>query len=428
MNPVIKRIEERYLALCNSHLEHPTKVSFRDHLNTLGPSFYATFLPDHLAVVLEYSVLCNQLRTNMNALSQENKERVIQQLRAALMLAEFLEHIHRHYLVVPREVERFRQHQFLYRELLSDLSGQSFSETIAAANPDWTVSQRIRVFTAENNWYRLLFVRAKRLFDMIDVVNQNAGVFGQFVFILDKATDPIVPYLGWCFLLPRLLSNLFFTFKHVIPGSWMDEKEAAVDWQTRFWAQMQRRWFELANDSTGVAVGLINCFFLTGALAPSALVLSITFFAFDVSTAAIRAYIELTRLAALESEYINQLQTETNDDNQNAINDYLQHLTKRIDFENRRFTINVGAITAIFISMLFLIPAFAVHPVIPFIGAVLLVIITLANFILMNELEKTRPQDEVQRPSNLSNLGFFARNQPAKESDQPAYTNEILCN
>ena len=104
--------------------------SFDVSLKALGPEIYSKLLPLHPFLNVEYSILCNQLREDFLHPNIANKKQVRERLINALMFCELLEHLNQHYLVVPREVVRLRKQQQLYRTLLSELAGFSFSSNL----------------------------------------------------------------------------------------------------------------------------------------------------------------------------------------------------------------------------------------------------------------------------------------------------------
>ncbi len=412
MSPVIRQLRDSFLQFPLEDDRKSSTWTFSERIKSLGPNFYSEIMSNHPILNIEYSVLCQQLRNNLSSVTKINKDKFIEQLISALMLAELLEHLHLYYLNVPREVLRLRGHQAIYKQLLHDLEVYNFPSQIPEANAvsvGISLSQQIRETTIHKNWYRLLSVRIKRLLDLIDTFGTNSEGFRSFVSHLDKYTNPILPYLAWCFLLPRLLVNLFLLLKHSIPGNWMSEEEKSLGWAKRFQAQLDRRWFELGNDSVWVAIGLINCFILTGALAPIGMYLTVTFFAYDVVLSAVRAYIELNRLFQLQKDYAARIESETDNEAKSDLIAFQEQLEIRVHFEKIRLGIHVASTTAIFIAMCFAIPAFALNPMIPLIGAIWLVAVSIVGFILSKWLEDYRPKDAIEKPSGVVSLGLFAK-------------------
>lgn len=437
MTPVIRHLQ--------SHLNLPLFAepqslhwTFDSNVKTLGPDVYSKLVSMHPVVNMEYSVLCNQIRHNLTFPEQVTKEQVLEQLTAALMMAELLEQLHLHYLVVPREVARLRRHQEVYRSLLAELGGYSFSPNAPKAEDvdvGFSLSQLVRDNTAIANWFRLLLTRSKRFFNLLEVVGTGSEAYSRFVALLDQYTNPFFAYLAWCFFLPRFVTNLFLLLKHTIPGAWMEEEEKNLGWWIRFEAQIKRRWFELGNDIVWIISGLLNCFYLVGPLAPLSIYFTVAAFAFDVANASIRAYIELSRLYELQEYYTNLCTAEGNEASQQDIKDYQNFITHRIQFEQLRLALSVANTVAVFLSMSLALPFLFTNPLIPFIGAAFLMAVWIASYTLTQILEQYRPNDVVEKPANVSKLGFFAQkektpiivpsnNEPTPEQEE---TSSVVC-
>ncbi len=412
MTPVIRHLQSHFLNLPLFAEQQPLHWTFDQNIKTLGTDVYSKLVSMHPVVNLEYSVLCNQIRHNLTFPEQITKEQIIDQLTAALMMAELLEQLHLHYLVVPREVARLRRQQEMYRSLLTELGGYSFSPDAPKAESvhvGLSLSQLTRDNTAIANWFRLLLTRSKRLFNLLEMVGTGSEAYSRFVALLDQYTNPFFAYLSWCFFIPRFVANFFLLLKHTIPGSWMEEEEKNLGWWIRFEAQVKRRWFELGNDVVWIASGLLNCFVLVGPLAPLSVYFTVAAFAFDVANASIRAYIELNRLYELQEYYTDLCSKEENEKSQKEIKDYQNYITHRIQFEQLRLALSVGNTVAVFLAMSLALPFLFTNPLIPFIGAVFLIAVWITSYTLTQILEQYRPNDAVEKPANVSKLGFFAQ-------------------
>ncbi len=413
MTPVIRHLHEIFPELSLEEAEQsPLNWTSTESIKRLGPDFYRKIIPLHLVMNLEYSFLGQQLRAKFLSKQPIDREELKEQLIAALMMAELLEHIYQHYLIVPRDVACLRQQQNLYRELLAEL-GEAVPKKSKKAQAHLSFTQEVRTTTLNINLYRLLFTRSKRALDVIALVNKGSETYLHFVKIMDKFTDPILAHLGWFFYLPRLLVNLFVLFKHTVPGWWMDNEEYSLGWKVRFNAQMKRRWFELGNDIAWVSAGLINCFYLTGALAPFGMYVSLAIFAFDVIMAMTRAYIELSRLNELRSQYAAMLNEPCSVKEKKQIQEQLKTIDNQIAFERFRLGSHVTTTTLIFLAMCCALPMFAMNPIIPLIGAICLVTICFINFALTEMLNARRPVDTIDRSTALSKWGFFGNKERA---------------
>ncbi|KTD62414.1 hypothetical protein [Legionella shakespearei] len=430
MNPVIVHLRSIFPELPLPAAQHSLHWTFDQQINALGPEFYSKVVPLHLSLNMEYSVLCHQLRHSFSFPDQISHDQAMEQLAAALCLAELLEHTYQHYLIVPREVARLRRQQQVYRDLLTEMGGYTFSPRLPEMKPvsvGWSLTQLIRDNTALANWYRLLVTRSKRVLNFLDLVVTNSPMFHDFVSLLDEYTNPFFAYLAWCFFLPRLITNLFLMVKHTIPWPWMDDKEKALDWYLRFEAQIQRRWFELGNDAVWVFVGLSTCFILTGVLAPLGVYLTLFAFAFDIANSALRAYVELNRLYELQDDYQQMYLEAEDDESREAIKEYQNYLNYRVNFEKLRLGLHLAGTVAVLLAMSLAIPALATNPVLPLIGAVLLILIWIAAFVLTQMLEQYRPDEHLEKPVSVGKTGFFApKKAPVDEPDPTLFDEEEL--
>ncbi|MBI2786468.1 MAG: hypothetical protein HYX60_09290, partial [Legionella longbeachae] len=408
MSPLIRHLNETFIELSLLEAEQSLfNGTFTKKIKNLGPEFYRKIMPFHLVLNLEYSLLCGQIRNKFLSKQSINQKEIVDQLIAALILAEFLEHIYQCYLIVPREVVRLQQQ----REQLNKVIQIFHSNQIKQISAVPSFTQYVRTTTINVNMYRLLLIRSKRALDLIALFNTSSEAYLKFVKVLDKLTDPILAHLAWCFYLPRLFVNLSLMIKHIVPGFWMDNEERSLGWSVRFKAQMQRRWFELGNDLAWVSVGLINCFILTGALAPIATYLTISCFFYDVILAAARAYIELNRLYELQKQYKKMSLQSTNTEEKKQAEDYLKAIDNQLNFELLRLGSHVTNTIAVFLSMCCAAPLFAAFPIIPLMGAILLVSICFINFGLVETINKSRPKDEFKIPSNITKLGIFSQHE-----------------
>ncbi|BCA93894.1 hypothetical protein TUM19329_02550 [Legionella antarctica] len=409
MTAVIKHLRINFVQLPYPAAEHSLNWTFGTSIKKLGPDFYSKIVTNHLMLNLEYSILCTQLRHSFSFPEQISRDQVIEQLTAALMLAELLEHVYLRYLIVPREAARLRRHQEVYRSLLTDMGEYSFTpQPIACINVGLSLSQKVREETALLNWVRLLLTRMKRVLNLLDKVGTGSETYRRFVGLLDKYTNPFFAYMTWCFFLPRFLTNLIVISKHTPAWPWMEDEEKELDWWTRLVAQLKRRWFDLGNDSVWITIGLLNCFVFVGVWAPVAVYASLFAFAFDVVNCSVRAYIELNRIVKLQDEYRQLLQQEQNPENIKAIKDYQHFITLRLEYEKMRLGLAVANQMAVFTVMCFAIPLLVTNPVIPLIGALLLIAIWVVCYSLTQFVETYRPNDTVEKPSNIATLGFFA--------------------
>ncbi len=401
---------------------------FREKLARLGArtdrskqNFFESLVRLHPLLELEYSVHCTHLAHNLaragQILSEEEKRELTNQLLAALAMAELLEYIYYHYLDVQSEVLRLQNEQELYRSLLS--SQYEFSRLpkyeVDPAFSD-SFSQDVRWVTAWFNFPRLFAVRIRRVLIMLLPILQNFVVYGRLFDFADQFVASVLNRVAWLFFAPRLAVNLFLLLQHVI-NPLMAEKEAELSWVVRLQAQLQRRWFLLANDSVWFTFGLLNCYVFTGALTPVSVYVMTSLFFYDVIVASIRAFIELRRINEIREKY-NNIRGATNEECAEIIN-YRKHLDQRLSCEWERIRLGVFSMVGLFLGMFWTMPLFASNPIIPLIGAIIVLVVTIATCLENNRIEN-RLNELDQRGSLLAN-SRYRMFQPAR----PTSSNEV---
>jgi hypothetical protein len=420
MSPVIQHLCAVVSELPQACSGSPRQWTFDESLKQLGPDFYNKILPLHPLLNIEYSILCTQLRQDLLEPEFENRKQIMARLATALLYCELLEYVHMHYLIVPREVVRLRQQRQLFRTLLAELDGYSFSSTLNSkelAETNYSWSQTIRDATMRAHWYRILINRSKRVVNMLNNVITNSQTFNAFVSSLDRHTNSFLAYFSLWFHVPRLLTNSFLIAKHTVPGYWMNEEERSLDLYVRLLSQIQRRWFEMGNDLVWTTVSAVNIFVFLGVLTPGALYLNAAAFAFDMIHATTRAYIELTRLYTLQQEYNEMLATEPDSEQQTFIRNHLNYIANRIQFEHTRLGIHVFGNVFVFAAMSLTMPVLAMSPAVILASAIFLVLLWGISFTLTTQLENERPNERIEVTSGVCKLGFFAAKKQELFSD-----------
>lgn len=377
--------------------------------------FFRPLIKKHQLLTLEYNVLCTQLTHDMFR-DKRNEAELVRQIATALMMAELLTYMYRDYLNVPREVLRLQKEQKEYRNLLAQV-GYQFAEDIPELDdePDW-FSQLIRMGTVSANQLRLISLRGKKVLNTLVPLAQTMSSYGSAIGSIDKVANPFFSYLSWIFFIPRFSVNMFLMGKHLIPGSWMSEEEKSLGFWRRLRAQGQRRWFELGNDSLWIIAGALGCFLLVGGLAPIGMYMNVAYYLYDVVLAAIRFHQEISRLKGLQAEYRAMIMAERLKESKDwgkiqELETFERHLQARYNFEQKRLMISVVNTTALLLALVLCLPMMlTIHPVIPLIGAILILAITIATYYAVQELEKQRPKGNIASLSDapaLSRFGVF---------------------
>lgn len=390
---------------------------FGNDLHDKGSDYFNPLIEKHPLLQFSYSVLTTQIVHHAHSLENSQQENLDDEFRMltdqlinALAMSTLLAHIYCYYLNVPREVINLHQEQKIYRELLAR-RGFTFEEQVEYEGKTYSFNtQTIRTNTAALNWPRLFAVRIRRIFTTLVPVLSKVDEYGRFIAKIDKYIGPTLNYLAWIFYIPRLFVNIFLFLKHTIPGPWMLEKEKELHWLTRIEAQLQRRWFELGNDAVWLAGNALGCFLLVGALAPVGMYVSVSIFFFDVLMASLRAFIELHRISKLKNEYANLANNpDLTDEELTQVRNYQFHLQQRALFEQKRLFLSIASTSLLFLGMCLALPPLAFNPAFAFVGAILVVSITLATYLAGKWLENQRPSGNIKSLEKIgsSPFGFF---------------------
>lgn len=426
MLPILQKLKFNITDFPVTFADEKSKVwSFSEKIKTKDAIFFEYLVRHHGQICLEYHILCTQLAHDLKAKDVKISD-VSQQLEAALVMAELLEQVYRDYLIIPREVISNRREQEIYRQLLA-LDGYQFPDQdkyLKIKTSSSSPSKTIRDLTVSTNWPRLLILRTRRLLISIIPLVRGFDVYGRWIGAMEVTTNFVVPYLAWIFFLPRLLTNLFLLGKHLIAGSWMQKPESDLGWRLRLKAQMDRRWFEIGNDAAWFTGGLVNCFVLIGVLGPSALFLSLALQVYDVVLAAIRFHLEISSMEKLEREYKWFIfTTPVTDPSYEKANDYLIYLHERIHYEKKRLSISIINNCVLVVSLSLTLGIVAFTPIMPLVGAVLAVMMTIACYVAAKciDQQKPKPMETIKKFAHdhqtaIDKLGFFRENTPPSPS------------
>ena len=424
MVAILKRLQDDKIDL-PSPFDDKNSWDFTQKVKSRDIDFFRYLVINHQSLDIEYRVYCSQLARD---LLRKDASEIPKQIETALMMAELLEYIYQYYLYAPERVARFRQEQNVYRNWMvtqgyqfssNDQSrGVTLQGQLSIFKKNDTVpssiSEDISEYTGIANFLRNFITRLRRLLLATTPLASEFNRYRTWIGLMDGVLAPVLSYAGWMFFVPRTAMNLFLTAKHLIPGTWMSDEEQSLDLKTRFGAQMALHWVELGNDIVWMSLSLLNCFVLTGALAPVGFYASAGLLAYDVGLAALRVHIEIGRLQKLEEDYKRMLDgPDLSAVERQQVNSYLIHLQDRITYEQKRLYIHVVNTSVLFLSFLLAFPYFAFNPVIPVIGAVLAVLVTIACYVSVQVVAKQKPVDIVaiipvpKKSPSITSHGFF---------------------
>ncbi len=382
----------------------------------LSPLFLFPLLEHHQLISFEYNVLCSELKQKNLGKITENDTHTKEQLHTAYLLAQLLEAVYLIYLNIPREAEKFYDDKACLRQYLQSLDYefidyQPIDKRPKKAHSGLSFVKKTRDFSLEGNFWRLLFARLKRVLDAIAPFAPSR--FG-FVDKMDNVLNPVFNHLGWTFYIPRLLVNLYGTAKHTYRGEWMSAEEKKLYTSDRLRIQLERRWFELANDMVWIPVGIMTCFVLVNALTPAGTYLTAGLYAYDVFLAAMRAHLELGRLEESQSQYQKMLE-EAEPEDKESILSYKEQLDRHIRYQKMRFMLSITSTSLLFIGMCLTVPLI-VTPFLLLIAVSFITVVCLANYIAAKYIERYKPADKIPPPPEVSAKEVTAKAAPVKGS------------
>lgn len=379
-------------------------------------TFFHPMITKHLELTVAYSVLCTRLLHDFSR-PGVSKAELVEQLVAALMMAELLTPIYRDFLGEWHEVSRLQNEKKVFRDLLAT-QNYSFdaSDDKAIALSSWS-GQRVRGATPNWNFPRLLFGRSRRLLTTLVPIIKDFE-FGRYLAesklgLKMAAVDPylgvLVSHASWLFFAPRLTVNSLVMLNFIVPHWWTAAKDKKMGLWLGFLGQLQQRWFELGNDSLWMTSGLLNCFVLTGPLAPLGIYVTLSLFLFDVLWARLRARIELNRLSGQQQTYDNMAREMGGEETKEwlELKSYREHFAQRVDFEERRLFITLVNTQMLMFGMCFAFPAFAATPLLPFLGALIVLMTTVMVNRHLQGLGQLRPVDRVLALSDKSGKSIY---------------------
>lgn len=359
-----------------------------------NPRTLHTLIDNHLFWNTSYHICISTLQsltTDTNP-SPDYVSLVLQTRELALTLG----YLYEYYLHVPREAMQLKKHADVLYDWLSQRAPHTTESLLVASTefdkPD-NVTRKIHGFFVDYNQPRLILTRIKRLLSTLKLF--LTGLYSRVITPIEKIANPTLNYLAWLFFLPRFTSNTLLLLKHLIPHPrWMTRTEASLPTSLRLKTAFKRHWAELCNDSVWCASGVLGCFFLIGGAVPIASYVVGALYGYDVLISAINAAVELTRLSTLRDYY--------------RANNYpeavLKQLSQQIAYEHRRFALSITTNALLTAAFVLTLPFFAANPLLPLIGACLLLAFTIIAYGLSLANKKTNP-DTYSRA--LQNHGIF---------------------
>ena len=334
-----------------------------------------------LAILLE--VLRCKIRADIVA--NDNTPQAQETLQAAAILTLLLRIIHQKGMSDPFDCRNNRQ---LNPDVFNLLNNRfDFRIDIGALRNYEIVDHSyqsylcvlIQTWVSQFNDLRLVAIRLRRLSVMIANCLLAFNDFKQFGQIWKaihawlEAHGGLVFFanLGWLFCLPRIIRNLTILSFHFLADPFLNPVEAEMDRTLRFRVHWMRIWEEIVADSYWEVNGVLLRFVFYGLSTPFTALMNLMIQIADFSNAIVKAIIILRRLNQLQAELLGFKMDE-------ALG---HHLSERIAYEQKVLFYRIFHFTTLLVAVSLTLPfAFALHPLLPVMGALILVIMTLISW------------------------------------------------
>lgn len=224
----------------------------------------------------------------------------------------------------------------------------------------------VRQSTQQLDFWRLLFVRSRRMLLLSTKLLEQFEIFCEWVRFLDKFLSVLALYQA-CVLIPRFMMNAFYVGRHI-------QEPTPHDMLVRCW--------EMAYDFGWIMNGILAAFILTGALAPLVVYLPVLTPSYQLCVHATRFFIEYCRFQALGNKYLN-----ASDKKRHEIHAVLIALKQEASATLLPLVIRMGVSVCVISTAMVMLVGSA-NPVIPFLAAMLAVVATLAGKYLAQNMSK----------------------------------------
>lgn len=383
-------IFEDHLVEYNNQGKSAAFSSFIRNSADQGDAFFKLVL-NHRILSLESDIFRRHLIDEQDLYTAEDLE---EKINHALKLAQLLEIIYRYYLKIDRIADKFHAEQNCYRQWLGEDNAYNYHGFQNPEAQHKTLAKTIRNYSEQINFWRLLTIRTRRFFLLLVPVLNNLASYKSIISNIEIVLGPIAQHQGWIFFIPRLCTNLFLSFKHNI-NHYMTPEEQILDPMLRFRAQMdvERRWWELANDSVWFTANLLSAFVFAGG--PVVFYISLALPFYDTLLSTLRAILEIGRLNDLKKQSV-----AFPDESWMHQESYLRELDRRVQAEIFQLIQRIIVNAIMFFSMSMALAIFSFNPLIPMIGALMAVITTIIGRIITQcreNLDSKESQDAVTK-------------------------------
>lgn len=270
----------------------------------------------------------------------------------------------------------------------------------------WWEWLNFELSTDRMNPRRLYLMRERRFLVLLIPIIKSFENCSSWIIWADGFLAPFLAYLNMVFFLPRLIFNLCTLFDNVFDEKKMKSEAKHLDTLTRFMAQWNRLWPQIMNDFVWAISGVLMCFVFIGTLQPLGIYLSVAMQFYDVVLVSIRLGMDFNRFNQLTAQY-----KKVTDDPDLPLDArykdlhplYCMHLESGMRRERSLLYLAWINAAVLFVAMSLALPfSVAISPLLPLVGAVIALIMTVVNFQGRNYLNTP----ESKTLENLLDLGY----------------------
>lgn len=262
--------------------------------------------------------------------------------------------------------------------------------------------QSIKNLVRDTNWWRLFFARSKRFINALNDIVKSSFSLRTVSDYLNKL-NVTLSYLSFIWYLPRFMLDTAMLSKHLFAIK-ITNDEFQLGWYRRLKIQLDELWFTLTNDSLWIGIGVASAFFLS---MPVAAAVSVTGFGIDIFLAGIRLYqyqknnILLQNLDDKIKVLTKQCENLQHHDPEWAkknvdlklLETQRKSMQAQLAYDKNQLKLSLAVTIALFAGVVCTsIAVFTpIGPILPFIGAVIILSTCFAQYYCCRKLNQTAP-------------------------------------
>lgn len=248
-----------------------------------------------------------------------------------------------------------------------------------------TLSNKIQKTHTIINKARNVIIRAIRTVQASEAILTESSNFTEYLKNFNKIINPALAFAAWIFFIPRFFANIVELCRHFLCRCAMNKNEKSIPESTRRYL-LRKNIIALLNDFVSISSGLLNCFFLIGALNVIGTYVTAATFLYDLIVAIIQCVYICHRLKALK-----------NNNQPEQAEDEILILTidKMIAYKKRKCALQIVYTGSLFLALLLTLPVFGLAPIIPLVAQCMMLLIVIGYIIAQQLNAKTNPKKQI---------------------------------